>query len=168
MQDFLTYALALFLVLSLVYIQKTKTIKDLDRLQEINTDIKKRFNNYKGQLYNLSLYVVKHVDDRNEIIMESLRIIDLLVDQSNDNHELINTVLIDTLINDINILIKRSGQEENHDYQQTLLYLKSLRKQNDLVNDRIKHETKLIKKLLMQSSKHMKESVAELIIGRKM
>lgn len=167
MQDLITYALALLLFIALYYLQKTKTIKDLDRLHEINEDIKKRFRDYKIQAYNLSVYLANHVDDRNEIILESIRVINVLLEHSRDNQEFINSVIVDELINNLTIAIKKSNKNDYPDYQATLKYLKSLRKQSDVIHDRIHHETNQIQRLLLKSNRHLKENVADLLFNKK-
>lgn len=162
MQSIATWIMAVFNIILLIHIYRTQTLDDLERLKKINEDVTTRFKNYRVNAFRLTSHLTDFVDRRNDQVLESIQIIASQIEQSRNNQDFINNVILTQFMDDLEkSMTKERDQEIIRKYRLALQYLSSLIRQSDTIHDRLLYETKTIHKLLWQSDRYVKENIVK-------
>lgn len=164
MQDYLVYIMGGFIVLLLIVLYRCRTIEDIDKLTQINEDLRKRFLKYRIDAHKLSEYLSIHVDKRNNEILQSLQIVKVLVGKARDTSDYVNELMIDQLIHDLkDISRKTTDTHQIKQYKRVIQYLDNIKRQQSIIHDRLMQESVHIHRLLSQSDVFVRENIRDVL-----
>lgn len=162
-----TVSTLLFIIfLLLVYIYKQRRSNDVNKLIKRYKSLSKHFLDYKKDLYGLTKFLSGHVDERNIKLEDSLKVIEVLVKQLQDSHDLVKHVYIDNTIS----LLKKSIIEHKDDRvyvdkcKKSIGYLESLLVEHNEITDNILQEVQYIRETLKASNAFVKEKAVNMLL----
>jgi len=162
-----TVGTLLFIIfLLLVYIYKQRRSNDVSKLIKRYKSLSKHFLDYKKDLYGLTKFLSGHVDERNIKLEDSLKVIEVLVKQLQDSHDLVKHVYIDNTIS----LLKKSIIEHKDDRvyvdkcKKSISYLESLLVEHSEITDNILQEVQYIRETLRASNVFVKEKAVNTLL----